>query len=304
MRYRISGLFLATWMICLCSVAVFAAQPENSGGWVTVPAGYFFSGSSRIQVEQAYQISAAGYGHDRVRRYGWFDHEIPLRKRYLPAFRIQKVPVTQYEYARFVADTGHRAPFVDATTWQSYGLVHPYKRARSYNWSGNTPPAGKENHPVVLVTVSDAEAYALWLSRKTGRKLRLPGAEEWEKAMRGTDGRLYPWGDDYDASRLNNADQGSVASEYATMPVGSFPQGASPYGVLDGAGQVYEWTATEHGKHSHVVKGGSWDDHGGICRPAAWHSRPQRLKHILIGFRLVEVLPFRSSVRVGGAKGE
>jgi len=50
---------------------------------------------------------------------------------------------------------------------------------------GNTPPAGKGNHPVVLVTVNDAEAYALWLSRKTGRKLRLPGAEEWEKAMRG-----------------------------------------------------------------------------------------------------------------------
>jgi len=106
---------------------VFAAQPENSGAWVTVPAGYFFSGSSRIQVEQAYQISAAGYGHDRVRRYGWFDHEIPLRKRYLPAFRIQKVPVTQYEYAH-----GHRAPFVDAATWQSYGLVHAYKRARSF----------------------------------------------------------------------------------------------------------------------------------------------------------------------------
>jgi len=117
-------------------------------------------------------------------------------------------------------------------------------------------------------------------------------------------GHLYPWGDDYDASRLNNADHGSVASEYATMPVGSFPQGASPYGVLDGAGQVYEWTATEHGKHRHVVKGGSWDDHGGICRPAAWHLRPQRLKHILIGLRLVEVMPFRSSVRVGGAKGE
>jgi len=285
---------LLTWIMCLCNVAPLSAQPENGGDWVTVPAGDFLSGSSRVQVEQAYQISAAGYGHDRVRQNGWFDHEKPLQKRYLPAFRIQKMPVTQRDYARFIAETGHRVPFVDAATWQSYGLVHPYKRARAYNWAANTPPAGKKNHPVVLVTVSDAEVYAAWLSRKTGRKLRLPGAEEWEKAMRGTDGRLYPWGDDYDASRLNNTDQGP----FTTMPVGSFPQGASPYGVLDGAGQVYEWTATKQGEHRRVVKGGSWDDHGGVCRPAAWHTRPQQLKHILIGFRLIEVLPFRTSVRV------
>ncbi|MDQ6982636.1 MAG: SUMF1/EgtB/PvdO family nonheme iron enzyme [Mariprofundus sp.] len=277
------------------------AQPDSGGGWITVPGGNFFSGSSRTQVEKAYQISAAGYGHDRVRQYGWFDHEAPLQKHDLPEFRIQKVPVTQREYARFVVETGHRAPFVDATTWQSYGLVHPYKRVRSYNWAGKRPPADKKNHPVVLVTASDAEAYAVWLSRKTGRKLRLPYAEEWEKAMRGTDGRLYPWGNDYDASRLNNADQGP----FATMPVGSFPQGASPYGVLDGAGQVYEWMATTtQGEQRRVVKGGSWDDHGGVCRPAAWHSRPQQLKHILIGFRLVEMLPSRSSIRAGGTEGE
>lgn len=118
--------------------------------------------------------------------------------------------------------------------------------------------------------------------------------------MRGTDGRLYPWGDSYDASRLNNADHGP----FATMPVGSFPQGASPYGVLDGAGQVYEWTATKQGEKRRVVKGGSWDDHGGICRPAAWHARPQQLKHILIGFRLVEVPPFRNSARVDSSQGE
>jgi len=221
----------------------------------------------------------------RVRRAGWFDHETPQHKHVLPLFRIQKTPVTQKDYARFVAETGHRSPFVDTDTWQSYGLAHPYWRARSYNWIGNTPPAGKQNHPVVLVSVADAEAYAAWLSRKSGRTLRLPSANEWEKAMRGTDGRLYPWGNSYDSARLNNADQGP----FATMPVGAFPTGASPYGVRDGAGQVYEWTAT-HANNKRVIKGGSWDDHGGICRPAAWHGRPEHLKHILIGFRLVEEL--------------
>jgi len=293
MRFNTSGFIPATLIMCLCSVAPIPAQPESGGGWVMVPAGDYFSGSSRIQVEQAYQISATGYGHDRVRSYGWFDHEMPMKKHTLPAFRIQKTAVTQRDYARFIEETGYRAPFVDAETWQSYGLVHPYQRARGYNWSGNRPPAGKENHPVVLVSAGDAESYAEWLSRKTGRKLRLPDAEEWEKAMRGSDGRLYPWGNDYDAGRLNNADQGP----FSTMPVGSFPQGASPYGVLDGAGQVYEWTATRRGEHRRIVKGGSWDDHGGVCRPAAWHTRPNQLKHILIGFRLVEVMSFRKSAR-------
>jgi len=122
--------------------------------------------------------------------------------------------------------------------------------------------------------------------------------QEWEKAMRGTDGRLYPWGNDYDPARLNNADQGP----FATMPVGSFPPGASPYGVLDGAGQVYEWTATQHGENRRIVKGGSWDDHGGICRPAAWHSRPEGLKHILIGFRLIEPLASPRLVRPNRAR--
>jgi formylglycine-generating enzyme required for sulfatase activity len=72
------------------------------------------------------------------------------------------------------------------------------------------------------------------------------------------------------------------------MPVGRFPLGASPFGVLDAAGQVFEWTADAAGERRYVVKGGSWDDKGcGICRPAARHSRPAAIKHILIGFRLV-----------------
>jgi formylglycine-generating enzyme required for sulfatase activity len=76
------------------------------------------------------------------------------------------------------------------------------------------------------------------------------------------------------------------------MPVGSFPAGASPYGLLDAAGQVFEWTATPPdpggGRNRFLVKGGSWDDRGcGVCRPAAGHGRPAGLKHILIGFRLV-----------------
>jgi formylglycine-generating enzyme required for sulfatase activity len=73
------------------------------------------------------------------------------------------------------------------------------------------------------------------------------------------------------------------------MPVGRFPKGRSPFGLLDPAGQVFEWTSSEAKKGRYFVKGGSWDDKGcGVCRPAARHARPKALKHILIGFRLVQ----------------
>jgi formylglycine-generating enzyme required for sulfatase activity len=137
---------------------------------------------------------------------------------------------------------------------------------------------------VVLVSHADAEAYAAWLSERTGARWRLPTEHEWEKAARGTDGRWFPWGNDWKPRHLNSADRGP----FDTMPVGSFPHGTSPFGMLDPAGQVFEWTASAAGAARFVVKGGSWDDKGcGVCRPAARHARPADLKHILIGFRLV-----------------
>jgi len=72
------------------------------------------------------------------------------------------------------------------------------------------------------------------------------------------------------------------------MDVGNFAKGASPFGLMDGSGQVFEWTSEEAGNGRFIVKGGSWDDKGcGVCRPAARHSRPANIWHILIGFRLV-----------------
>jgi formylglycine-generating enzyme required for sulfatase activity len=137
---------------------------------------------------------------------------------------------------------------------------------------------------VVLVSQEDARAYAAWLSDETGERWRLPTETEWEKAARGTDGRRFPWGDSFDPSRLNSHDEGP----FDTVAVGSNPAGASPFGLLDAAGQVFEWTATPVGPGRFIVKGGSWDDKGcGVCRPAARHARPAGLKHILIGFRLV-----------------
>ncbi|MHA1537048.1 MAG: formylglycine-generating enzyme family protein, partial [Alphaproteobacteria bacterium] len=162
--------------------------------------------------------------------------------------------------------------------------IHPYRRTRKFVWKDGRPPAGRLDHPVVMVSHGDARAYAAWLTRATRWRWRLPREGEWEKAARGADGRRFPWGNRYDAGLLNSHDTGP----FDTRTVGRYPRGASPFGMLDAAGQVFEWTATLQRRGRYIVKGGSWDDKGcGICRPAARHARPQGIKHILIGFRLI-----------------
>jgi formylglycine-generating enzyme required for sulfatase activity len=255
---------------------------------VAVPAGPFIAGSGAAEREAAYLLDEAAYGHDATRRQRWYAGEAPRHEAHLPAFAITATPVTNRLYAVFVAATGYPVPDVDRETWNGYGLVHPFERTRRHAWTEGRPPAGREDHPVVLVSHADAEVFAAWLSGETGRRWRLPTALEWEKAARGPDGRRFPWGGAWNPARLNSHDAGP----FDTLPVGSFPAGASPYGLLDAAGQVFEWTATPAGsgggQNRFLVKGGSWDDRGcGVCRPAAAHGRPAGLKHILIGFRLV-----------------
>ncbi len=252
---------------------------------VTIKAGKFIFGSDKKQREYGYQLDEKAYGHSVTRQQGWYDDEAKLQKLFLPNYEITKNLITNAQYEEFLAETRNRRPWVGADTWAGYRLVAPYSKVKRHNWQGRKAPTGRRDHPVVLVAYKDVIAYASWLSKKTGDKWRLPTEKEWEKAARGTDGRYFPWGNTYDPSLLNNNDKGP----YDTMPVGSFPKkGASPFGLLDGAGQVFEWTSTAVGKNRHRVKGGSWDDKGcGVCRAAAGHSRPDYLKHILVGFRLV-----------------
>ncbi len=147
------------------------------------------------------------------------------KTRELPEFWIDKTPVTNAEYARFVYLTGRKSPG---------------------HWNGNELPEGIADHPVVYVTWHDAVAYAKWAGK------RLPTEEEWEKAARGTDGRQYPWGDDYPTRELCNFNR----IEGGTTPVGKYsPQGDSPYGCVDMAGNVREWTSSEY---DDTVRGGSW----------------------------------------------
>lgn len=273
------------------AAATDAIPPDAIPITVFVPAGTFIAGSDQPEREAAYRLDEAAYGHSITRKGRWYEDEYRRGPQTTGAYHITRTPITNRQYARFIAGTGHPAPDVDRATWRGYGLIHPYGRTRKFAWEGTRPPAGREGHPVVLVSHGDARAYASWLSQRTGVRWRLPTEFEWEKAARGTDGRRFPWGDQFDPTRLNSHDRGP----FDTTAVGSFKGGASPFGALDAAGQVFEWTGTPwpQGRSGQTparftVKGGSSDDKGcGICRAAARHGRPRALKHILIGFRLV-----------------
>ncbi len=266
-------------------IADFVPLPHT----VEVPAGGFLAGSTQDERDLAYRLDEAAYGYDRTREHGWYDKERDMAHAATKAFAIMQTPVTNEAYAHFVKAPGHPAPDVDEATWKTYGLIHPYERTRRHAWVGERPPAGREEHPVVLVSHADALAYAAWFSEITGETWRLPTEIEWEKAARGLNAHTFPWGHDWDEEALNSHDLGP----FDTEPVGSYLHGASPFDMLDAAGQVFEWTASRGGAGSgsdtFYVKGGSWDDKGcGICRPAARHARPADLKHILVGFRLVK----------------
>jgi formylglycine-generating enzyme required for sulfatase activity len=97
---------------------------------------------------------------------------------------------------------------------------------------------------VVYISWDDAVVYCRWLAKTTKKPYRLPTEAEWEKAARGTDGRIYPWGNKWDAKRCNTSEDGPGK----TTPVGAYPAGASPYGLLDMTGNVWEWCATKWGK--------------------------------------------------------
>jgi len=150
-----------------------------------------------------------------------FADEKPQHTPHVAAFRIGKYPVTNTQYAHFVAATGRPSP--------------PH-------WRGQEPPPELRNHPVVNVTWGDAMAYCQWLSQQTGQEHRLPTEAEWEKAARGDqDARPYPWEGGFDPRKCN-IDETGIGG---TSPVGIFPAGASPYGCLDMSGNVWEWTMTK-----------------------------------------------------------
>jgi formylglycine-generating enzyme required for sulfatase activity len=258
-------------------------------GFVEVPAGPFKMGSSK-------QLDP-----------GAFDDESPQHEVPLPRFYLARWPVTVDQFRAFVQETGHR----------------PADERCLKGWA---------NHPVVRVTWHDALAYCRWLNERLRVIARerlsvsmpecafwqglaagdlgvgLPSEAEWEKAARGTDGRIYPWGKDADPDRANYADTGIGT----TTAVGCFPKGMSPYGCEEMSGNVWEWTRSLWGDYPYpkqgsdretredLMAGGRRVPRGGAFADLPWGARCAYRNHVipdlrfnLIGFRVV-VSPFFS----------
>jgi len=169
------------------------------------------------------------------------------------------------ESPEHIASTG--AFFIDLNevTNEKYKVfTSATKRETPYHWPNGNLPKGKEKHPVVYVSWFDAKAYCEWNGGK-----RLPNEQEWEKASRGEDGFTYPWGHEWSLDKSNNPYKNSVGTE----PIGSYPNGRSPYGLYDMSGNVWEWVDSyylphpgntvhraEYGEDKRILKGGSWFD--------------------------------------------
>ena len=177
--------------------------------------------------------------------------EDPAQIVYLDAFWIYKLEVTNEQIAEFLNQYGNLIPGEGKVQVipPSDGFLPIFKKGGIWQ-----PAEGYANHPAQNVSYYGAQAYCEWIGG------RLPTFEEWEKAARGTDGRRYPWGENADCSR----GKFKGCSNKTTSPVGSFPRGASPYGALDMAGNVWEWVNSfweeEDGDRRYPMsRGGSYE---------------------------------------------
>lgn len=265
-------------------------------GSVYIQQGRYVAGSDQEERDYAYRISAEALANTpeemvdvetRLRQQRWFDFEPEQKTRRMAAFCIDRHLVTNEEYQEFILATGYHQPGITPENYQEQNmLVHSYQALRPYFWRSFQYPAGKSNHPVVLVSQKDALAYAAWKSQEDGVNYRLPTADEWEKAARGTDGRYFTWGNDWQEKATNWQKNGPEG----TSRVGAYPLSKSVFGVEDMAGNVFEFTSTVYTQDSQeraIMKGCAWDDLPGFCRTAYRHGRPTTYRHILFGFRLV-----------------
>lgn len=283
-------------LVSLCIACASAPGPRNErelaatesrqadAEMLQIAAGAYQKGSSKAEREKAYQAYKETAGSDSARKYGWFDTEADAQTASLPAFLFDKHPVTHAAYAEFVRATGVAAPKISEADWKAQRFSQHYRsEVQHYNWGASGPPAEFAQHPVVLVPWAQARDYCHWRGRVVGSPRRLPTADEFEKAARGPGGSAYPWGDEFDPTKLNSAASG----RRKTSPVGAYPQGRSARGAHDVAGNVFHWTSSPWTRQQGrmTVKGSAWDDYAGLGRAAAAHGRPQKIRHAIVGFR-------------------
>ncbi|MEI7455598.1 MAG: formylglycine-generating enzyme family protein [Nitrosomonadales bacterium] len=210
----------------------------------------------------------------------WLLKECPRHSVSLQTFAIAKYPVTNAEYREFLLDS-HYAELPTSWAFRRY-------------------PAEQSNHPVFTVTAAAADAYAAWLSQRTGRAFRLPSEAEWEYAAGGPDGLEFPWGHDYEPDFANTVETGI----FSTTPVGIFVEGNTPFGASDMAGNVEEYVLDVYGAYTQgqfisdhlvqlngayrVARGGCFSRLRDLARTRRRHGRNPASQTYAMGFRLAE----------------
>ena len=191
-------------------------------GMVLIPEGPFLMGSTEEDINKLLEL-------DRNVEASRFDVEVPQREVYMSAYLIDKYPVTNAKYRKFIESGGYK----QRDFWSDAGWDYVQQSKPLDSDGVHSALDGKDDCPVVNVSWYEAEAFAKYAGK------RLPTEAEWEKAARGTDGRIYPWGNEFDKTKLNCAE----SKIEKPTPVTKFPEGISGYGCFDMAGNVWEWTA-------------------------------------------------------------
>lgn len=222
-------------------------DPNSGMNFAFVPAGEFQMGSSEPEIQKLEEQCGA----TSLDCNGAFTYEKLDFRTSTSSYWIGQTEITNAQYQKFIDDGGYTNADYWDVGWQ-------WRLDNSVTQPGcwNKDYLQGDNKPVVCVSWYEARAFTKWLAAKSGLAIRLPTEVEWEKAARGTQGNIYPWGNDFMDGRANYCDskcpqnwreQGTDG--YATTaPVGSFPLGASPYGAMDMAGNVSEWTSSAWGK--------------------------------------------------------
>ncbi len=268
-RIALASIILAAAVIA-GAILFSSAEKSPPDDMVLIPAGEFLMGSDRVDTEG----KSVEFGFAKP----LYLDEHPLQRISLPDYYIDRTEVTQKAYREFVKKTGAPSP---------------------KHWKEGKPDPADEMLPVTWVDWFQAQRYCEW------RGKRLPTEAEWEKAARGTDGREFPWGNEFEGQKANTAD----AKRGGLAPVGSFPESRSPTGVDDLTGNAWEWTLdwympypnsphhSEHfGRKFKVVRGGSWGGQGGhyflpeFYRIAYRFPAPPVARFADFGFRCVKPL--------------
>ena len=277
---------------------------------IYIPAGEFNMGLRDNEIEMIIRE----LGKEQYEKY--FSPEKPAHKVFLKGFWIGKYEVTVGQFTAFVRETGYQTDAEKkngALIWS--WDTKKWEAKTDANWKNPYFPQAQD-HPVVCVSWNDAQNYVRWLFKKTGLSFQLPTEAQWEKAARGSYDRIYPWGNSEPKRDLENFNKPKPASvqnlnwkkstDLYTEAVGSFPGGASPYGVLDIAGNVKEWCrdwysstyystspqinpAGPYKGENRVLRGGSWYCEKWCLRCSHRNPHSPTCRHSHIGFRLAMI---------------